>query len=286
MVPPDVMADWSLEEVEATVADYLDMLGHEIGGVQYSKTAHRLALMSRLGNRSAGAIERKHQNISAVLIQLGFAYISGYKPLGNYQQLLYHVVADRLARRAALIEDVRRHVEEPADVPTVDDILTTLVEPPAPTERAYRPKAAQEQRVPRAGVDYLAMEARNRSLGSAGEEFVVRFEVARLIQAGQERLARRVERVSETQGDGLGYDVLSFDVTGRERLIEVKTTAYGAFTPFYVTRGEVSLSREMPEHYHIYRTFDFRRRPRLFWKSGAIDQAFGLEPSQFVASVR
>ncbi|MGE0593884.1 MAG: hypothetical protein AB7G23_13680 [Vicinamibacterales bacterium] len=216
------MADWSVEEVEATVADYLDMLGHEVGGVPYSKTAHRIALKPRLDNRSPGAIERKHQNISAVLIRLGFTYIAGYKPLGNYQQLLYHIVADRLARRAALIQAVRRQVEAPADVPTVDDILATLVDPPAPTERAYRPKTAQEQRVPGAEVDYLAMEARNRSLGSAGEEFVVRFEAARL----------------------------------------------------------------MPEHDHLYRAFDFRRRPRLFWKSGAIDQAFGLEPSQFVASVR
>ena len=43
------------------------------------------------------------------------------------------------------------------------------------------------------------------------------------------RLAARVDRVSETRGDGLGYDVLSFETSGRERLIEVKTTNYGAF---------------------------------------------------------
>ena len=87
---------------------------------------------------------------------------------------------------------------------------------------------ARERLRPQQGVDYLAIEAANRSLGPAGEEFVLRFEVARLVRAGQERLAVMVELVSETRGDGLGYDVLSFEISGRERLIEVKTTSYGA----------------------------------------------------------
>lgn len=65
----------------------------------------------------------------------------------------------------------------------------------------------------------------------AGAEFVVRYEIARLSRENQERLAGKVERVSNTRGDGLGYDVLSFDGDGKERLIEVKTTRYGASTP-------------------------------------------------------
>ncbi len=72
-------------------------------------------------------------------------------------------------------------------------------------------------------VDYLALEARNQSLGKAGEELVLRVEMDRLRREGASRLADRIEHVSHTRGDGLGYDVLSFESTGRERLIEVKT---------------------------------------------------------------
>ena len=48
------------------------------------------------------------------------------------------------------------------------------------------------------------------------------------------------DHVAATQGDGLGYDVRSFDETGRDRFIEVKTTAWGKQTPFCTVRPEVS----------------------------------------------
>src|SRR5436190_2714982 len=231
------MADWSRVEVKATVADYFDMLDREVRGFEYNKTAHRSALAGLIDQRSHGAMERKHQNISAILIRLGFIYISGYKPLGNYQQLLFDLVADRLAKSPDLADAVREQVLAPAAVPSVDDILGSLVDPPAgDPEKSQYPSSARESRPPRLGVDYLALEANNRSLGEAGEEFVLRFETARLVSVGQERLASQVERVSKTRGDGLGYDILSFEASGEERLIEVKTTSYGSSTPFYVTR--------------------------------------------------
>lgn len=84
---------WSPEEVEATVSDYLEMLAMELRGQSFNKAEHNRILLNRLNHRSRGAIERKHQNISAVLIDLGYPYIDGYKPLFNYQDLLYRVVA-------------------------------------------------------------------------------------------------------------------------------------------------------------------------------------------------
>lgn len=55
--------DWSLEEVEATVADYFDMLDKELHDFEYNKTEHRSNLVRLLKNRSNGAIERKHQSM-------------------------------------------------------------------------------------------------------------------------------------------------------------------------------------------------------------------------------
>ena len=244
-------------------------------------------LAELLNNRTDGAVERKHQNISAILIELGFVYVLGYKPLRNYQQLLFETVANRLAQSQSLADVVGQQVSEPAPVPTVDDILASLVDPPVPdADRAtYRPSVSSERVRPQQGLNYLAIEAANRSLGAAGEEFVRRFEVPRLVRAGQDRLATRVERVSETPGDGLGYDVLSFETSGRECLIEVKTTSHGAATPFFVTRRELAVSRDASEQFQLYRAFNFRRQPRLFCKSGAIEQSFDLEPSQFMATI-
>ena len=277
---------WSRSEVAATVADYFDMLEQELRGLDYNKSEHRRRLAALLDGRSDGAIERKHQNISAILIELGFVYLPGYKPLHNYQQLLYETVSRRLASSTALVNLVREQVSEPVPVPTVDDILASLVEPPRPDPLRFQyARTARERPAVQRGVDYVALEAKNQLLGLAGEEFVVRFEAARLEAAGQGRLASRIEHVSRTRGDGLGYDVLSFDTNGRERLIEVKTTAYGASTPFFVTPNEVEVSRESAEQFHLYRPFAFRRTPRLFVRQGPLDQAFDLEPSQFRATV-
>ena len=65
--------DWSEFEVEAVVADYFAMLLKQLRGEEYSKTAHRRALMKLLDDRSDGSVEFKHQNISAVLLDIGIS---------------------------------------------------------------------------------------------------------------------------------------------------------------------------------------------------------------------
>jgi hypothetical protein len=278
--------DWGQEEVEATVADYFNMLDKELRGQDYNKTEHRRHLSAIINKRSDGAIERKHQNISAVLRDLDFPFINGYKPLGNYQQMLFSVVYNRLENNQTLVSYIKQEVEAPAKVLDFDDILARLVKPPAVDQQNSRAFTSRESvKQFRAGLDYLAQEAKNQSLGLAGEEFVIKFEQARLVKARQERLASKIEHVSKTKGDISGYDILSFEESGQERLIEVKTTAYGSLTPFYVTRNEVELSAKADLGYHLYRTFNFRRDPRLFTKNGTLAKSFSLEPTEYLARV-
>jgi hypothetical protein len=94
-----------------------------------------------------------------------------------------------------------------------------------------------------------------------------------------------VEHVAVTRGEGAGFDVLSFEASDRERLIEVKTTAYGKATPFYVTRNEVSTSAARDRDYHLYRIFDFRKDPRLYSLNGSLERTCALQPVVFVARV-
>jgi len=86
---------WDWLECEAVVADYFAMLKYELKGERYNKTQCRRNLQPKLNDRSEGAIEFKHQNISAILIELGYPYIAGYKPAFNYQQQLKEVVRMR-----------------------------------------------------------------------------------------------------------------------------------------------------------------------------------------------
>ncbi|MFL6751993.1 MAG: hypothetical protein ACJ8FL_02030, partial [Sphingomicrobium sp.] len=89
---------WSNWEVDAIVADYFAMLGDEIAGAQFNKSEHRRALQTLTG-REPGSIERKHQNISAVLERLGLPFIRGYKPLAHFQNALLDAVEQYLASK-------------------------------------------------------------------------------------------------------------------------------------------------------------------------------------------
>ena len=71
--------------------------------------------------------------------------------------------------------------------------------------------------------DLSGREAKNKNLGLAGELFVLKLEKQKLVNAGLNELAERVEHTSQTQGDGAGYDIRSFSVTGEDFFVEVKT---------------------------------------------------------------
>lgn len=274
--------DWSHLEVEAIVADYLKMLSLELAGQAFSKTAHRRALQQKLQGRTDGSIEFKHCNISAVMRDLGFPTVRGYQPRSNYQSLLREVVEAQVTRQTSLDSLALAAVEQPAVSPELIDFSKVVAN--APKRQHVATDAAPYRDYAPVKRDYIAREARNTSLGIAGEEFVVRFEHWRLNQLGMTTLADRVEHVSQTKGDGLGYDVLSFDASGRERFIEVKTTAFGKETPFFVTRNELDFSKDAKDHFVLCRLFEFRQAPRLFALNGALDQHCALDPVTYRAS--
>ncbi|HET6632309.1 MAG TPA: DUF3883 domain-containing protein [Rhodanobacteraceae bacterium] len=274
--------DWTDLEVEACVADYLHMLTLELNGQRYNKTEHAAALMAQLDGRTRQSVEFKHCNISAVMVALGYPYIDGYKPRGNYQSLLLDIAEAQSEANVVLQEAAQAAVSRPAITMTLQDSAAVWV--PRPQVKRVRETAVPyAPRFSAAKRDYLAQEARNRSLGRAGELFVVELEARRLHAAGKKALSERVDHVASTQGDGLGYDVLSYEESGRERLIEVKTTAFGQLTPFFVSRNELARSEADSGQYFLYRLFDFRDRPRVFELSGPITDFCQLDPTTYRA---
>jgi hypothetical protein len=273
------MMSWSRLEVEATVADYFHMLVQELAGQAYNKSAHRKALMQKLDNRSEGAIERKHQNISAILIALCCPYISGYKPLGNYQALLREVVEQHLGKDQIFDQVALTATALPAIAPIQNGYANLIVD--APQSALQAQEAPVREYLPQR-KDYLEREARNASLGLAGEEFVLQYEHFRLYRLGKPELADKVEHVAKTRGDGLGFDVLSFEVSGKERFIEVKTTAFGKVTPFFISRNEVRFAEDHHADYQLYRLYNFRQSPKMFQLAGQVQGHCQLNPVTFV----
>lgn len=266
---------WSDEELDLIVADYLAMLRHELTGTAYVKAHHAKSLMAMTG-RTHRSVEFKHMNISAVLRELSMPTIRGYRPKPNYQNAIFDAIERALQANPWLLDAVEPTVIEVAEgralfeenVPSLADAAKV----PAKLERLVRK------------FDPVERDRLNRSLGLAGEELAFEHERRRLFDAGCEKLAKDVRWVSKEEGDGAGYDILSFDLDGRSRLIEVKTTNGSQRTPFFLSRNEESLSRERPAEFQIFRIYDFSRAPRAFRIDPPLTEHVRLEAESYRAS--
>lgn len=273
--------DWTAEEVEATVQDYFEMLRKEAADQPYSKSEHNEHLRGSLVTRSKASIELKHQNISAVLDQLGLPYIRGYKPRFNLQELLRQTVAAYVTQHQTVLASVMNDLDTQT-APGEQKFIGVLVDPPkveSSPVRHKRPRLARK-------FDYAQRDEHNRKLGHNGEAWAVAFETARLAEAGRQELADRIDWISDRLGDGTGYDILSFEENERARFIEVKTTNGGSLTPFIVTRNEVEFSEEAEDAFCLYRLFEFSHKPQLFILRGALPSSLELEALDYRARLK
>lgn len=276
--PDPTGQNWSEAEIDLIVSDYFDMLSKELAGQHYVKRRHNEAVQARIG-RSHASVEFKHQNISAVLVQLGLPRIAGYLPKPNYQGALIDGVErylDRTAWHGQVMSSPDRRLRAVAEPRTLffDDPPT-----PVPRESLTEPLRRLIRK-----FDPAERDARNRALGRSGEELVLASERSRLIHIGRPDLAHRVKWFSEEVGDGAGYDILSFSRDGEERFLEVKTTVGEKFTPFYLSENERAFSLECPNAFRIVRVYDFAKSPRAFRLLPPLEASVILTPVVHKAS--
>lgn len=137
-------------------------------------------------------------------------------------------------------------------------------------------------------VDYPALQKQNAIIGFLGEQIVLDTEKNRLKDYPD--LAKKVEHISQTRGDGLGYDILSFDTYGNPIYIEVKTTTQGKKTPFYISDNELKFASQHPDNYFLYRIYNFSELVdtndiEFFKLTGHEMENVELKPVSFLATV-
>lgn len=281
MIMGETGKPWTDHEVSVTVSKYFDLLVMDVQGQKYVKANVYRELSGQFRSRSLKSISFKMSNISAVLVGLGYPHLRGLSPLANYQHSLVEAVLSELGRRKSLDQILESRLTDDAPLGPIDITREADAPPEVITDLLHGRGMARPFR-----RDYLQLEAANRALGLAGELAVARREQSFLYSIGRTKLADRVEHVAQTKGDGLGYDVLSFDHSGREKWIEVKTTKYAIDVPFFVTRGEVRVSRAAPELYHLYRLYQFGspKGPGLYRLPGDLAKSCNLDAVSFEAA--
>ena len=143
-------------------------------------------------------------------VQLGRTrFLERYKPRGNSQLLLRQAVQEYMLRESGVVQGIVDALED-VKAPSQKTYAAVLVDPP-PLEAFTAPDTTHPRtRLPRK-IDFAGRDEANRTLGRAGEQWVLGYEQQRLIDTDHADLYARIDWVSDRVGDGAGYDILSFD---------------------------------------------------------------------------
>lgn len=265
--------DWTLEECEIAVNAYFDCLAKKLARQPFNRAEVCRSVAEDTG-RTRGSVDYKFQNIDAILYENELPrMMDGIA--SNVQHLLEFVVLDPLAKHNMVFETVPEH---PAPFTSTDGLL---VDPPKVPNSDSDGEQAKTRLARK--IDFAERDASNRLLGRRGEEWVLSLEKIKLLDAGREDLANRVDWVADRLGDGLGHDIVSFDETGTELTIEVKTTNAGILTPFFITPNELAVAERKGDSYRLYRVFDFSTDPHAFVLCGPLGHKLDLRPQVFIA---
>lgn len=123
-------------------------------------------------------------------------------------------------------------------------------------------------------VDYAERERKLKLEGDMGEQFIFQQEREKVKRYRLPK-SKVVKWVSRDQGDGLGYDILSYDAKGDPMYIEVKTTTGPEETSFYISANELEMSKLYADNYYLYRVYEFDTRAltgQYSVRKGALDQ--------------
>lgn len=128
---------------------------------------------------------------------------------------------------------------------------------------------------------------KRRTTGLKGEEITVVIEQEFFESIGRKDLAQKIRHVSTEDGDGLGYDVLSFFENGKEKYIEVKSTTTSLSSSFYLSRNELAFLNEHNEDAFIYRVLVSGDTPQIIsYSINEILEKNELIPVQYMVKTK
>lgn len=119
-------------------------------------------------------------------------------------------------------------------------------------------------------VDYSVQSKKFKRIGNRGEQIVVMAERQILIKSGKPDLAEKVDQISK-RDDSIGYDIKSYDNSGVEKYIEVKSTLKPVgFCNIFISSNELQISKNK-DNYYFYIVYDVGSKKPKIWKIKGTD---------------
>lgn len=148
---------------------------------------------------------------------------------------------------------VVRHLNKPTTI-TKPEVKTSVVEETSILNLISKSESVDF--TPRI-INHTQNNIENKRIGDLGERWALKKEIEFLTENGKSKLANMVKHIAKELGDGAGYDILSFDLDGNEKYIEVKTTRGSFNSTIYITRNELEWSKVVKDKYFMYRVYNY-----------------------------
>lgn len=275
--------DWTDAENDLIVREYFDMLRLIVENDQSLVKIDRERELDKTIQRGIKSITWKLRNVSYIAGDLGLPPLPGYAPADGAQK--------------SIADAIRRYVSSHPETFELATKIATANKKGPPRKGGRRKRAVisnlgglelvaapgigsgRKPHVARLVRDFdpAKRDERSQIIGDAGEHRVLEYEKARLIKHGRADLARDVEWTSKVRGDGVGYDIRSFNLRDEERFIEVKSTSGAITSPFYLSRNEREVSEHLSKQWRLYRVFDLAIQPGLFTLKPPLEKVAKLE---------
>jgi uncharacterized protein DUF3883 len=137
------------------------------------------------------------------------------------------------------------------DFPPIEDVKFEFIN--LKTEESYYKKSKHKKKNQK--TDYSTQSKIFKRIGDRGEQIVVKAERQLLIKKGKTNLAKKVDHISN-KDDTVGYDIISYDIDGNEKFIEVKSTLKPVgMCNIFISANELGIAQSK-ENYFIYIVYE------------------------------
>jgi Domain of unknown function (DUF3883) len=284
--------NWTYSETELICEFYITELKSYIVFQNNKVLGEATKILKIELGKPTKSIKLKLQHISSILVNSDLPYLEDYKPIPRAEIDITDWTETYNLKKILLERFNRTDLTKLLlDLSTKDTfnlkLPITLELDEIPDENIYDEIGVSEQKSfkIRPKINYVEREIKNSKLGEAGEEWVLNFEKQRLSSIGLERLIEKISWVSKEIGDGLGYDIISYNSNSEQIYIEVKTTCLGKSSAFYLTQREIEVAN-CTINYYIYRVFDFDRGAKIYILENNLAEHLDLVPINYRATVK
>lgn len=114
-------------------------------------------------------------------------------------------------------------------------------------------------------IDYSSQSKKFKRIGDRGEQIVVMAERQILTKNKRHDLAQKVDQIS-IRDDYVGYDIQSYDIDGKVKYIEVKSTIKPVgFSNIFISANELEVA-ECTKNYYFYIVYNVADKTPKIWK--------------------